>query len=101
MLSRPALGSTQTRIQWVPDEEEEFESRWGQEFSLPHVVETGYEVHPNSYPMGTGPRDRSLSPGGGKNFHFSKLSRLALGSTQTPIQWVPGGSFPGGKVAGA
>jgi len=21
-------------------------------------------------------------------------------STQPPIQWVPGGSFPGGKVAG-
>jgi hypothetical protein len=26
----------------------------GQEFSLLHVVQTGSEVHPTSYPMGTG-----------------------------------------------
>jgi hypothetical protein len=32
----------------------EFESRWGQEFSLLHVVQTGSGVHPTSYPMGTG-----------------------------------------------
>jgi hypothetical protein len=38
------------------------------------------------------------SPGRVKNFLFS---RPALGSTQPPIQWVPGGSFPGGKAAGA
>jgi hypothetical protein len=31
----------------------EFESRYGQEFSLLHVVQTGYGVHPASYPMGT------------------------------------------------
>jgi hypothetical protein len=37
----------------------------GQEFSLLHVVQTGSEAHPTSYPMGTG------------------------------------GSFPGGKAAGA
>jgi hypothetical protein len=35
-------------------------------------------------------RDWSLSFGGGKNFQFSMLSRPALGSTQLPIQWVPG-----------
>jgi hypothetical protein len=32
----------------------EFESRWGQEFSLLHVVQTGSGVHQTSYPMGTG-----------------------------------------------
>jgi hypothetical protein len=42
-----------------------FEFRWGQEFSLHHVVQTGNGAHPASYPMATG------------------------------------GSFPGGKVAGA
>jgi hypothetical protein len=32
----------------------QFESRWRQEFSLLHVVQTGYGVHPTSYPMGNG-----------------------------------------------
>jgi hypothetical protein len=36
------------------------------------------------------PRGRSLSPGGGKNFHSSMSSRPALGPIQPPIQWVPG-----------
>jgi hypothetical protein len=31
-----------------------FQSRYGQEFSLLHVVQTGPGVHPASYPMGTG-----------------------------------------------
>jgi hypothetical protein len=31
-----------------------FESGWGQEFSLLHVVQTGSEAHPASYPMGIG-----------------------------------------------
>jgi hypothetical protein len=31
----------------------EFEYRWGQEFSLLYVVQTGFGVHPTSYPMGT------------------------------------------------
>jgi hypothetical protein len=35
-------------------DESEFESRYGQEFSLLHVVQTGSEAHPASYPMGTG-----------------------------------------------
>jgi hypothetical protein len=43
----------------------EFKSRYGQELSLLHVVQTGSGVHPSSYPLGTG------------------------------------GSFPGGKAAGA
>jgi hypothetical protein len=35
-------------------------------------------------------RGRSSSPGRIKNFLFSMSSRLALESTQPPIQWVPG-----------
>jgi hypothetical protein len=31
----------------------EFESLYGQKFSLLHVVQTGSGVHPTSYPMGT------------------------------------------------
>jgi hypothetical protein len=30
------------------------ESREGQEFSLFHVFQTGFEFHPTSYPMGAG-----------------------------------------------
>jgi hypothetical protein len=32
----------------------EFESQYGQEFSLLHVVQTGSGAHPASYSMGTG-----------------------------------------------
>jgi hypothetical protein len=32
----------------------EFESRYGQEFYLLQIVQTGSEVHPTSYTMGTG-----------------------------------------------
>jgi hypothetical protein len=32
----------------------EFESRYGQEFSLLHIVQTGSGVHPTSYRMDTG-----------------------------------------------
>jgi hypothetical protein len=35
-------------------EESEFESRWGQIFSLLHIVQTESEAHPASYPRGTG-----------------------------------------------
>jgi hypothetical protein len=31
----------------------QFESRWGQEFSLLHVVQTDSGAHPVSYPMST------------------------------------------------
>jgi hypothetical protein len=32
----------------------EFESRWGQEFSLLHIVQTASGAHPASYQMGMG-----------------------------------------------
>jgi hypothetical protein len=34
-------------------------------------------------------------------FLFTTVSRTALGSTQPPIQWVPGALSLGGKAAGA
>jgi hypothetical protein len=45
------------------------------------------------------PRGRSSSPFRVKNFLFC-TSRPALGSTQTPIQWVPGTLSPGVKGEG-
>jgi hypothetical protein len=38
-------------------------------------------------------------PAEANNFLFSKISRMALGFTHSPIQWLLG-FFAGGKVAG-
>jgi hypothetical protein len=46
------------------------------------------------------PRGRGSSPGRIKNFHFSMSSRLTVGSTQSPIQWVPGALSPEVKRSG-
>jgi hypothetical protein len=42
---------------------------------------------------------RSSSPGRVKNFNFSMSSRPALGSTQSPVQWLAGDRSPGAKAA--
>jgi hypothetical protein len=46
--------------------------------------------------------DRAIgvrSPAGGKGFFpLASVSRLVLRPTQPPVQWVPGGPFPGGKA---
>jgi hypothetical protein len=39
---------------------------------------------------GYGPNSQGLIPGRGEIFFFSVASRLTLGPTQPPIQWVPG-----------
>jgi len=50
-----------------------------------------------AHPLATGWKFRWSNPGGGRD--FTHISRRALGSTQLPIQWVPG-FFPGGKAVG-
>jgi hypothetical protein len=46
------------------------------------------------------PRDQSSSPHRVNNFLFSTSSIPAVGSTQPPIQWVPGTISPGVKRPG-
>jgi hypothetical protein len=53
MMSRDSVVGIATSY-GLDDRESEFESRWGQEFLLLQIVQTGSEVHPTSYPMGTG-----------------------------------------------
>jgi hypothetical protein len=50
--------------------------------------------------LATGWTAESSSPGRGKNFLFSTLSRQALGPIQPPMQWVPGALSPGVKWPG-
>jgi hypothetical protein len=50
--------------------------------------------------QGGRPRGRSSSLGRVKNFLFSMSSRLALGSTQPPTQWVLGALSLGVKCPG-
>jgi hypothetical protein len=45
-------------------------------------------------------RGRSSSPGRVKNFLFLTSSAPPMGPTQSPIQWVTGGSSPGVKRPG-
>jgi hypothetical protein len=76
-------------------------------------VQTDPGFHPASCTVGTGspfpgaiarpertgrPGDRGSIPGRGKrNFSIASVSRQSLGSTQPPVQWVPGVLSPGLK----
>jgi hypothetical protein len=51
-MSRDGVVGIATSTGWKT-EESEFESLWGQEFSLLHIVKTGSGTHLASYPMGT------------------------------------------------
>jgi hypothetical protein len=57
----------------------------GANFSPFLYVDMGYELE----------RPENLSLNGKDIFNFSKISRLDLGPTQPPMQWVPG-FFPQG-----
>jgi hypothetical protein len=56
----------------------------------PQIVEPGQRSRYSDYLRAGRLRDRSSSPSTVKNFLFSASSRPALGSTKSPIQWVPG-----------
>jgi hypothetical protein len=60
----------------------------GQEFSLLHVVQTGYGTHPTSYPMGPS--------------RFKNFLRVHTGSGAHSVSYPMGtrDSFYGGKAAG-
>jgi hypothetical protein len=51
--SRDSVVGIATSYGWKT-KSSEFEFRYGQEFSLLHVVQTGCGFHPTSYPVGTG-----------------------------------------------
>jgi hypothetical protein len=56
----------------------------------------------NRYNDGIRAERRGFDSREGKEISLlSTASRPALGPTQSPIQWVRGGSFPRGKAAGA
>jgi hypothetical protein len=62
------------------------------------LFSTHYQDRVVGIATGYGPVDwggRSLSPGRFKNFLLSTSARLALASTQPPIQWVPEVKRPG------
>jgi hypothetical protein len=61
------------------------------------VWEPGYRIRHSDWLRAGRPRGQSSSPGREKNFLFSVSSRLVLGPTQPPIQWVPGVLSPGVK----
>jgi hypothetical protein len=66
-------------------------------FPTIHIQRPGIAQSVKPLAKGWRPRCRSLSLCRVKNFHFSMLSRLALWSTQPPIQWIPWALSPGVK----
>jgi hypothetical protein len=65
----------------------EFEYRWGQEFSVLHVIQTGSGAHPASYQMGIGDSFPGSKAAGGEANHSLQLvprSRKCGTYTSTP-----------------
>jgi hypothetical protein len=71
--------------------------------NMPHTVPAWSQGSAVGIAIGYGLDDRGVGvrvPVRSKNFLFSKSSRPALGSTKSPIQWVPRSLSPGVKRQG-
>jgi hypothetical protein len=70
----------------------EFESRYGQEFSLLHVAQTGSGVHPNYYPMGTGASFPGVKPPGREANHSlpanAELKKMWIYTSTPPYAFL-------------
>jgi hypothetical protein len=77
-----------------------YRRRWGKRIVLYLLREPGERSRYSDWLRAGRRRGRSSSPRRVKNFLFSTSSRPGLGPTQPPLQWLPGGSLPGGKAAG-
>jgi hypothetical protein len=60
----------------------EYESRWWQEFSLLHSIQTGSGAHPASYPISTG----DLSPG--VKLQGREADHSPLTSVEVKKMWI-------------
>jgi hypothetical protein len=75
----------------------------GSSYTLPKILYASYACQRSRYSdwlLAGRPKGPSSSPCEVKNIHISMLSRLSLGSTQPPIQWVPGALSLGVKRQG-
>jgi hypothetical protein len=72
----------------------EFESRWGQGFSLFHFIQTDCGAHPASYSMGTGDFFFNLYSGG-----EVQLGPLGTAATIRPIVPAPA-DYDDGEIGG-
>jgi hypothetical protein len=112
--------SVDTRLQtdWQTDRHDFhvtrfFLSFWREHTSKKHLQASHVLIHLRTYSLvlssqraGIGIRygwmteESSSSPGRVKHFLFPTSSRPALGSTQPPLQWIPGALPPGFKRSG-
>jgi hypothetical protein len=67
----------------------EFESREGQEFSLLHVLQTGFGAHSASYPMGTGGKATGGSEADHSLSTSAEVKKMWLYTSTPPYSFMP------------